>query len=325
MHSSVDDVRAPRGKYTPPRARAAARGPAGSVAGGQAARRSADRSARRPGALRATAGRGRRRAAPAARQAASPPAGRVRHADGASRHAVRYAHSQRYGSQRSTQRTGQRGLRNPQDSRPGCPRGMLGCQPLLGSRGSTPCTPGRAHPSRAEPGGKRDTHHGTRRQLPAHRLPCARGPRQARGAGRPRVAGCGGWRRCLAWAARDRAPKPVTRGGCRAGWLSRVLPAGRVGWAARRRWRSRGSRRGGGGPPGLVARPSWLGGRRWPPARRSCLAAWLRAGLRCLGRGLRLPHRSFHRGGLGGGVRRGPRLGGEAPLHLARAPPGSRG
>jgi hypothetical protein len=83
----------------------------------------------------------RRRAAPASGRVASPPAGRVRHPDGASRLAVRCALSPRYGSQRSKQRTGQRGLRNPQDSRPGCPRCMLGCQPLLGSRGSTPLHP----------------------------------------------------------------------------------------------------------------------------------------------------------------------------------------
>ena len=149
--------------------------------GGPSARQSADRSARRGDAVRAAATAAARRAAPAARRAASPPAGRVRHADEASRLAVRCAHSARYARQRSKQRTGQRGLRHPQDSRPGCPRCMLGCQPLLGSRGSPPCTPERAHPSRAAPRGKRDTHHGSRRQLPAQRPPCARGPRQARG------------------------------------------------------------------------------------------------------------------------------------------------
>jgi len=41
-------------------------------------------------------------------QSTQPAAGRVRHADGASRHAVRCAHSLRYASQRSSRRTGQR-------------------------------------------------------------------------------------------------------------------------------------------------------------------------------------------------------------------------
>jgi len=81
---------------------------------------------------------------------------------------------------------------------------------------------------------------------------------------------------------------------------------------------------GGAGWRGAVTRPSWLGGRLWPPAGGSRLAAGLGAcpgspggglGLPCQGARLRrqrlgLPRRGCLGRCLGGGFGRGPRLGG---------------
>jgi len=76
-----------------------------------------------------------------------------------------------------------------------------------------------------------------------------------------------------------------------------------------------------------VARPSGRGGRLWPPAGGSRLAARLGVCPGCLGQGPRLPrqgarqggqrlglpHRGRHRGGLSGGVCGRRRLGRQAP------------
>ena len=79
----------------------------------------------------------------------------------------------------------------------GCPRLVLGCQALLKRvRGSAPNNPG-APPSLA-----------SLRPWGARRTLRRRGPRQARCTGLPRMAGCGGGRRCLALAGCDRAPRP---------------------------------------------------------------------------------------------------------------------
>jgi len=109
--------------------------------------------------------------------------------------ARRFARPTRQSTRRSP--ACQRGQRNGQDSWPGCQLQLCRvASPLLGIMGALPPNP-RAPQSLAG-----------RRRWGGVRTPLRRGPRQARCAGLPRVAGCGGWRRCLALAECDRAPRP---------------------------------------------------------------------------------------------------------------------
>jgi len=132
-----------------------------------------------------------------------------------------------------------------------------------GSWGLCPQTPGAPQPLAG------------RRRWGGRRPPLRRGPRQARGAGLPRVAGRGGWRRSLASAGCARAPRRSLRGGCQAGGLGRVPLAGRAGghWgapagrgraaaASLARWRARWR-----GHAGLAGRAAVAARRRLPPSR----------------------------------------------------------
>jgi hypothetical protein len=74
-------------------------------------------------------------------RAASPPAGRVRLADGASRHAVRCAHSHRYARQRSSRRTGQRGPSEQPRQRAGLPPLHAGLPATAWKQGVYPLHP----------------------------------------------------------------------------------------------------------------------------------------------------------------------------------------
>jgi hypothetical protein len=92
----------------------------------------------------------------------------------------------------------QRGQRKPQGSWPGCQlrlcRVASHCCRELGALPLT--TPGRRSPSRVGVCGKGEGPH------------CGAVQGKARAAELPRVAGGGGWRRSLASAARERAPRP---------------------------------------------------------------------------------------------------------------------